>query len=101
MGINFTNQCKGKYTTKTQKVELHIFSDTSSKACGAAAYINVVNTNSKHWNLSFGKSEIAPMKNKLTPTTLRLELQLPFLASRIKLTVTQKIDKHIEDNIYL
>ena len=45
MGINFTNQCKGKYTTKTQKVEVHIFSVTSSKACGAAAYIIVVNTN--------------------------------------------------------
>ena len=101
MGVNFTNQCKGKYTTKTQKVELYIFSDTSSKACGAAAYINVVNTNLKHWHFFSGKSKIAQWKTNLQPTTLRLELQVPFLASRIKLTVIQKIDKHIVDNIYL
>ena len=39
------------------------------------------------------------MKNKLT-TIPRLELQAVLLASRIKLTVTQEIDIHI-DNIYL
>ena len=39
------------------------------------------------------------MKNKLT-TIPRLELQAALLASRIKLTMTQEMDIHI-DNIYL
>ena len=86
-------------STETKKVELHIFADASSKAYGTSAYVNVVNNNSKHCNLVLGKSNTAPMKNKLT-TIPRLELQAVLLASRIKLTVTQEMDIHI-DNIYL
>ena len=78
-------------STETKKVELHIFGEAFSKAYGAAAYINVINTNSKHFNLILGKSKIAPMKNKLT-TIPRLELQAALLASRIKLTITQEMD---------
>ena len=78
-------------STETKKVDLHIFAEASSKAYGAAAYINVINTNSKHCNLILGKSKIAPMKNKFT-TIPRLELQAALLASRIKLTVTQEMD---------
>ena len=78
-------------STETKNFELHIFAEASSKAYGAAAYINVINTNSKHCNLILGKSKIAPMKNKFT-TTPRLELQAALLVSRIKLTVTQEMD---------
>ena len=79
---------------ETKKVELQIFADASSKAYGAAAYINVTNTNSKHCNLVLGKSRTAPMKNKLT-TIPRLELQAALLASRIKLTVTLSLEKYL------
>ena len=78
-------------STETKKVKLHIFAEASCKAYGAVAYINVINTNSKHCNLILGKSKIAPMKNKFT-TIPRLELQAALLASRIKLTVTQEMD---------
>ena len=76
-----------KQKRKERKVELHIFADDSSKAYGAAAYVNVINTNSKHCYLVLAKSKIAPMKNKLT-IIRRLELQAALLASRIKLIVT-------------
>ena len=78
-------------STETKKVELHRFAEGSCKAYGTAAYINVINTNSKHCNLILGKSKIAPIKNKLT-TIPRLELQSALLPSRIKLTVTQEMD---------
>ena len=82
-------------STEIKKVELYIFADASSKAYGTAAYVNVVNTNSK----ILGKSKIAPMKNKFS-TIPRLELQAALLASRIKVTVTQEMDIHM-DNVYL
>ena len=84
---------------KTETVELHIFTDASSKAYSGAANISAINVNSKHCNLVLGKLKIAPMKTKLT-TIPGLELQAALLASRIKLTVIQEMDIHI-DNIYL
>ena len=86
-------------STETEKTEFHIFADASSKVYGAAAYVNLRNTNSKSCNLVQGKSKIASMRNKLV-TISRLELQAVLLASRIKLTVTQEMEIHI-DNIYL
>ena len=86
-------------STETQKLELHMFADASNKAYDAAAYINVINTNSKHCNLVLGKSKIAPIKKKLSIIPI-LELQATLSASKIKLTVTQEKGIHIQ-NIYL
>ena len=80
-------------------MKLDVLADASSKVSGAAAYISVTNTNSKHFNTVLRKSKIVPLKSKLTNIP-KLGLQASLQASRIKLIVTHEMDIHI-DNTYL
>ncbi|XP_056022195.1 uncharacterized protein LOC130055048 [Ostrea edulis] len=69
--------------------ELHVFSDASSRAIGAVAYLRIFDVNGDH-HISFvhGKSRVAPTHGHTIP---RLELCAAVLACNIKNTVTQHL----------
>ncbi|XP_056017478.1 uncharacterized protein LOC130053872 [Ostrea edulis] len=74
--------------------ELHVFSDASSRAIGAVAYLRIFDVNGDH-HISFvlGKSRVAPTHGHTIP---RLELCAAVLACNIKDTVTQHLSLDLD-----
>lgn len=71
-------------------VEIHAFSDASSKAYGAAVYIKVKTRETVSVNLMASKSRVAPLKSISLP---RLELMGALLAARLCSEIKQVLDK--------
>lgn len=76
-------------TTRASDVHLHGFADASSKAYGAAIYVQLRLHNQKYVaNLLFSKSRVAPLKTVSIP---RLELSAMELLSRLMLQTVEKM----------
>ena len=78
------------------RVELHIFSDGSEKACGAVTYIKKINNDNLSCNFVLAKSRL-PATNKASRTIPRLELEAALIAARIVKTIAQEIKTPISN----
>ena len=79
-------------------IELHNFSDASSKAYGCCTYLRCVNGQGKiNVQLIMSKSRVAPLKACTIP---RLELQAAVLAVKIDTYLRQELDLHIVNSVF-
>lgn len=69
--------------------ELHVFSDASSVAYGAVAYLRVITPNSTNTSLVFSKAKVAPLK---TATIPRLELMSAVVGALLIRFLRQSLD---------
>ena len=83
-----------RYTLFSDTVELHAFSDSSSIAYGAVAYLQIITADNIYCDLFMCKSRLSPIRNK-TITIPRLELQAAVLASRLKTTIVEELKLNI------
>ncbi|XP_055370715.1 uncharacterized protein LOC129605155 [Condylostylus longicornis] len=99
---NFTSVKISRYMFISQKevsrTELHVFSDASERAFGAAAYIRSIDSdNNIKCKLLCSKSKVAPIKFITLP---RLELCAAHLASKLMSKVQQSLNYKF-DEMYL
>ena len=88
-----------RYSPSSDTVELHVFSDSSSIAYGAVAYLRIVTADNIYCSFVMNKSRLAPIRNK-TMTIPRLELQAAVLNSRLKVTIVEELKLNI-DSVHL
>jgi hypothetical protein len=69
--------------------ELHVFTDASEFAYGAAAYLKVITATDVHVSLVMGKSRVAPLKTISIP---RLELTAAVVGARLSQFILEEID---------
>ena len=72
--------------------ELHVFTDASEFAYGAAAYIKITNETGVHVSLVMGKSRVAPLKSISIP---RLELTAVTVGAKLSRFILNELD--VED----
>ncbi len=81
-----------------QVIELHGFSDASTKAYAAAVYVRVVDEDVVHTSLMCAKSRVAPVKTQTIP---RLELLGAVLLARLMDSVMKALSGIISiDNVF-
>ncbi|KAL1468658.1 hypothetical protein MTO96_041345 [Rhipicephalus appendiculatus] len=81
-----------------QEAELHIFSDASESAYGAAAYLRTVDTSRTiRTILLMAKTRVAPLK---TVTLARLELMSALLAARLYAYIIKNCDLGIGEGTF-
>ena len=80
-----------------REIELHVFSDASFQAYGAAAYFRTSRDGVVNCSFIIGKSRLAPIKRSTAP---RLELQAAVVASRIKDCIVREMVLHT-DKIFM
>ncbi|XP_066256306.1 uncharacterized protein [Euwallacea similis] len=84
--------------TKTNRIRLYGFSDSSEKAYGACIYVASEDESGSHeLRLLTGKSRVAPAKKLTLP---RLELLAAHLLAKLMNTVRQILDIQISDLRY-
>ena len=82
----------------SSKVELHMFSDASEYAYGAAVYINIYDASRRSkCSLVMGKSRLAPIKAISIP---RLELAAAVLAVKLYQLVSQELDLKVDGRYF-
>jgi len=82
----------------TTKAELHMFSDASQVAYGAAVYLKIYDVNgSSKCSLIMGKSRLAPIKTMSIP---RLELAAAVLAVKLYQLVSHELDIKIDNRYF-
>ena len=69
--------------------ELHVFTDASECAYGAAAYLKVTNETGVHVSLVMGKSRVAPLKSISIP---RLELTAATVGAKLSKFILDELD---------
>ena len=69
--------------------ELHVFTDASECAYGAAAYLKVTTGSSVHVSLVMGKSRVAPLKSISIP---RLELTAATVGAKLSKFILDELD---------
>ena len=69
--------------------ELHVFTDASECAYGAAAYFKVTNETGVHVSLVMGKSRVAPLKSISIP---RLELTAATVGAKLSKLILDELD---------
>ena len=92
--VKFNNQLADSSVCKTQ---LHIFSDASEKAYGAAAYIKIYDATNSNITLIMGKSRVAPLKTISIP---RLELTAATVAARMYKFITKEFPTKIDKSYF-
>ena len=96
--MNITRCIKPKNFGEVIHCSLHYFSDACETGYGMSAYIRLVNAEGVvHCSLLFGKSRVAPLKFISIP---RLELTAATLSVKVSRTIREKIDVHINDEIF-
>ncbi|KAM3936841.1 uncharacterized protein RB166_001498 [Leptodactylus fuscus] len=81
--------------TTSQRREVHIFSDASTEAIAAVAYLKVIDNRTKaHVGFLFGKAKLAPKPEHTIP---RLELCGAVLAVEIADFIQYELDIHVDD----
>lgn len=82
----------------SQRKEIHIFSDASTEAIAAVAYLKVIDScNETHVGFLFGKAKLAPRPEHTIP---RLELCGTVLAVEIADFIQRELDIHMDDVQY-
>ncbi|XP_062710901.1 uncharacterized protein LOC134288972 [Aedes albopictus] len=74
------------YSSSLQSIELHIFTDASECAYGAAAYFRVMVDDHVRCSLVMARSKVAPLKQQSIP---RLELMAAVLGAKLLTTVRE------------
>lgn len=74
--------------TPNDKVELHVFADSSELAMGASAYLVTHSEGEVHVNLITSRSKVAPTKKVPIP---KLELSAAVLAAKLAKFVTRAL----------
>lgn len=83
---------------EVKSCQLHLFSDASEVAYGAAAYLRMVNSNGDvHCSFVMGKSRLSPLKPVTIP---RMELSAAVLSTRLDRMIREEIEYTIDDSIF-
>ena len=83
---------------KVESCQLHLFSDASEVAYGAASYLRMANGNGDvHCSFVMGKSRLAPLKPVTIP---RMELSAAVLSTRLDRMIRDEIEYKIDDSIF-
>lgn len=77
---------------KIDRLELHLFSDASSKAYGTVAYLRVETSEDVHVSFVASKNRVAPLKTLTLP---RLELMAALLSSKLSHHILKAINLDI------
>jgi len=80
------------------KVQLHHFSDASTKGYGQCSYLRLVDENGRiHCAFVMGKSRVAPLKPVTMP---RLELTAAVCSTRVSRQIHRELEYHIDEDFY-
>lgn len=80
------------------KVELHHFSDASTKGYGQCSYLRLINEDGKiHCAFVMGKSRVTPIKPVTIP---RLELTAALCSVKVAQQLRQELDYHIDQEFF-
>ena len=83
---------------EVESCQLHLFSDASEVAYGAAAYLRMVNGNGDvHCSFVMGKSRLSPLKPVTIP---RMELSAAVLSTRLDRMIREELEYRIDDSVF-
>jgi Pao retrotransposon peptidase/Protein of unknown function (DUF1759)/Family of unknown function (DUF5641)/Integrase zinc binding domain len=90
-------RCYSSLFSTAQSRELHIFSDASTEAYGAVAYLSITRGNATETSLVMAKSKVCPVKELSMP---RLELQSAVIGARLAKFITEEMKFPIHRTIF-
>ncbi|KAL6479864.1 hypothetical protein MHYP_G00108970 [Metynnis hypsauchen] len=82
---------------KVQRIELHHFSDASSRGYGQCSYIRMVSEDKVHCSFVMGKARVAPTKVVTIP---RLELTAAVVSSAVSRMLKEELELKIDQEYF-
>ena len=95
-GIRIKRHLEG-YVSETSEIQMHVFSDASSTAYGAVAYVRVQNGEKVMISFLMGKSRVKPLRAVTIP---RMELIAATVAARMGATLSQELGRRPSQVFY-